>query len=95
MIRLPVKCACHSNFSIDHAFSYHLGGFTTQRHNNIRDLVGDLLKEVCHDVEIEPTLLMLLKKATTYQPHASKEMKLELMLVPEDFGFGIKERFLM
>ena len=32
------------------------GGFPSVRHNEIRDLIGDLLGEVCHDVAVEPSL---------------------------------------
>ena len=57
MKRLPAKCACQVNLTLDHALSCHLGGFTIQRHNNIRDVTANLLREVCHDVSLEPTLL--------------------------------------
>ena len=33
-----------------------LGGFVTQRHNELRDLGAELLSMVCRDVEIEPVL---------------------------------------
>ena len=35
---------------------YPTGGFTTIRHNEIRDLTASLLTEVCHNVAIEPCL---------------------------------------
>ena len=35
------------------------GGFVHRRHDAIRDMTGDLLNEVCHDVCIEPPLLEL------------------------------------
>ena len=55
MKRLPVKCACQANFTVDHALPCHLGGFMIQRHNNVRDMTANLLREVCHDVSLEPT----------------------------------------
>lgn len=36
-----------------------MGGFVTRRHNDIRDLTSKLLKDVCHDVQLEPNLLPL------------------------------------
>ena len=33
-----------------------LGGFITQRHNELRDLEAEFLSMVCSDVEIEPVL---------------------------------------
>ena len=35
------------------------GGMTIRRHNDIRDLTGKWLKEVCHDVECDPHLQSL------------------------------------
>ena len=35
------------------------GGFPTIRHNEVRDLVGELLTEVCHAVAVEPQLTPL------------------------------------
>ena len=52
----PSKCACGSNFSVEHALSCAKGGFPSIRHNEIRDLTATLLTEVCHDVCIEPGL---------------------------------------
>ena len=34
-------------------------GFPTIHHNEVRDLVGYLLSEVCHNVAIEPQLAQL------------------------------------
>ena len=53
---LPTKCACGSNFTIEHALSCPTGGFTIIRHNEVRDLLANLLTEVCHDVSVEPHL---------------------------------------
>ena len=36
-----------------------IGGFISIRYNELRDLTGDLLAEVCHDVTIEPQLTPL------------------------------------
>ena len=36
-----------------------MGGLQTRRHNEIRDLTADMLKEVCPSVSIEPSLLPL------------------------------------
>ena len=38
------------------ALSYPLGGFPSIRHNEIRDLTGNLVAEVCRNVSIEPHL---------------------------------------
>ena len=35
------------------------GGLTFLRHNELCDLTADWLKEVCHNVAVEPPLLLL------------------------------------
>jgi len=39
--------------------SYKKGGFVTIRHNQIQNITASLLKEVCKDVNTEPSLLQL------------------------------------
>ena len=55
----PEKCVCGTPFSTNHALVCSDGGFPTVRHNKLRDLFGELLTEVCHDVRAEPCLQML------------------------------------
>ena len=47
---IPSTCACGE------ALICKLGGFITQRHNELRDLEAEFLSMVCSDVEIEPVL---------------------------------------
>jgi hypothetical protein len=54
--RLPTTCPCGNDFSVTHAMSCKLGGFIHARHNEVRDLTANLLKEVCIDVSTEPVL---------------------------------------
>ena len=56
---LPEKCACGSNFNLQHALSCKKGGFISIRHNQIRNITASLLKEVCKDVRVELTLQQL------------------------------------
>ena len=52
-----LTCACGTNFSVEHALSCPKGSFPTVRHNEVRDLVTNLMSEVfCHYVCIDPTL---------------------------------------
>ena len=57
--RLPENCECGSKFTIEHALSCKKGGFVSIRHNSIRNITATLLKEVCHDVRVEPNLTKL------------------------------------
>ena len=53
---IPSTCACGEAFTVDHSMICKLGGFTTQRNNELRDLEAEFLSMVCSDVEIEPVL---------------------------------------
>ena len=53
---IPSICACGETFTIDQSMICKLGGFITQRHNELRDLEAEFLSMVCSDVEIEPVL---------------------------------------
>ena len=43
--------------TLDHAFACPAGGYPSARHNEIRDLMANVMREVLPDVEIEPKLL--------------------------------------
>lgn len=53
---LPTTCVCGAAFNVAHALSCPTGGFPTLRHNEIRDLLADLMTSVAHDVQVEPVL---------------------------------------
>ena len=46
--RLPDICACGNEFNRDHAMICKTGGFVSLRHNELRDLTGNILREVEH-----------------------------------------------
>ena len=54
---VPKRCFCGEGYSITHCLSCKNGGFVHIRHNTIRDTIGQLVKEVCKDVKLEPALL--------------------------------------
>ena len=82
--RLPSRCVCNENFTIDHALSCPRGALPTIRHNEIRDLTGTLLTEVCHNVSLEPPLQPLngevMNHATSNQQYEAR-----LDIAPRDF----------
>ena len=53
----PSYCQCGKENDIDHALNCKSGGYVAMRHNRIRDLEAELMREVCHDVKVEPELL--------------------------------------
>ena len=67
LTNLPSRCACGEQFSVEHGLKCLKGGFITQRHNELRDLTGDLLAEVCKDVTIEPPLEPLTGELLKYK----------------------------
>ena len=54
--RLPSHCTDGQPFTVDHALSCARGGYVSLRHNEIRDLLGELLSETCKNVATEPML---------------------------------------
>ena len=54
---MPSLCGCGKDNSYDHALSCPLGGYTSMRHNALRDTEAAIMREVCRDVKIEPGLL--------------------------------------
>ena len=54
---LPTTCVCGTQMTIDHAFTCPCGGYPTARHNEVRDVVAEAMRDAIHDVEIEPHLL--------------------------------------
>ena len=81
---LPSSCICGSPLTIDHAFNCHCGGFPSLRHNEIRDITASLMKEVCPQVCVEPTLLPF--SGEMLQPQsANTEDNARLDIRAEDF----------
>ena len=56
MPNLPFACVCEANFSLNNALQCHIRDFPILRHNEVQDLLANLLKEVCDDVKLEPSL---------------------------------------
>ena len=65
--RLPAKCVCNADFSVEHALNCKLGGFVSTRHNDVRDFTAELLSEVSQDVAVEPLLTPLTGENLKYK----------------------------
>ena len=63
LYRTPMYCECGSRFDIQHALSWKKGGFAVLRHNDVRNITAALLKEICHDVRVEPSLQLVKREA--------------------------------
>ena len=53
----PSHCYCNKKNSVDHILNCKHGGFVSMRHNEVRDLEAEFLREICRDVKIEPELI--------------------------------------
>ena len=62
---------------MDHALSCMLGGYVGMRHNRVRDLEAALMKEVCHNVQIEPELLPIADE-TSRSGNLKKKARLDV-----------------
>ena len=55
----PSHCLCGKKNDTDHALICKRGGYIGMRHNRLRDLEAEIMREVCKDVRVEPPLLPL------------------------------------
>ena len=79
---LQSTCPCGDRFSVSHALSCKKGGFISQRHDTVRDVLAVLLNKVCKDVETEPHLI----------PITTEIMDLRTANVNDDSRLDIKAR---
>ena len=53
---LPSHCPDGNAFTVEHALSCPRGGYIALRHNEIRDVLAELMQETCCNVATEPEL---------------------------------------
>ena len=53
---MPSHCSDGEPFTVEHALSCSHGGYVSLRHNEVRDLLTDLLSDTCKIVTAEPHL---------------------------------------
>ena len=75
---LPSTRPCGKRFYVDHAMSCMKGGFVHRRHDDVRDLFVSLLKDVCHDVEVESHLQPLTEEVLISSSNSSDETRLDV-----------------
>ena len=54
---MPSTWSCGAHFDTTHALQCPTGGFTMTRHNEVRDILSDSLRDVCSEVTVEPSLV--------------------------------------
>ena len=78
---LPSKCVCDEKYSVSNALSYIKGGFVTQRHNSVRNLLTSFLGKVCTNVEVESQL----------QPLDNERLNLRKVVTSSEARLNTKE----
>ena len=53
----PPFCSCSKKNDVNHALTCMVGGYVIMRHDRVRNLEANILKDVCKDVRLEPELL--------------------------------------
>ena len=81
--RLPIHCVCGKKFEVDHAMNCTTGGFIHRRHDNVRDVVAQIIDGVSYDVQTEPPLQPL--TGEELHPSANKEDEASLDISARGF----------
>ena len=90
---LPASCLCGESFNVQHAMSCKKGGFVTLRHNEVRDVTATLLSEVCKDVELDPSLLILNGEEQNMSKTAKKNDEVRLDICARSFWVSGQKAF--
>ena len=78
---LPDICPCEKSFTPEHAMVCPKGGFISFRHDEVRDITYEMLKEVCRCVTKEPTLQTLSGETFRYRTANTQDnARLDLMV---------------
>ena len=75
---VPERCRCGAQFETNHVFMCRHGGNPTKRHNELRDVLADLLREVCTDVATEPQLQRLSGEQLPASANTQDEARLDI-----------------
>ena len=74
----PSYCQCGKENDIDHTLNCKSGGYVSMRHNRVRDLEAELMREVCHDVRIEPELLPIANDTNRTRGNIAEKARLDV-----------------
>ena len=74
----PSYCQCKAENNINHTLNCKLGGYVAMRHNRVRDVEAALMKEVCHDVRIEPELLPIATDGPARRGNTAEKARLDV-----------------
>ena len=73
---IPSYCVCGEKNDIDHTLICKTGGHIIFRHNRIRDINANFLRQVCHNVVVEPELLPV--ECAMFQGNQADQARLDI-----------------
>ena len=91
MKRLQSNCACGKQFTVYHAISCLKGGFIHRHHDELRDIMANLLDEVAYDVRVEPPLTPLTGEGLPSGSNIADDARLDI--APRGFWERIEMAF--
>ena len=74
----PSYCQCKAENDVNHALNCKLGGYVAMRHNRVRDLEAALMREVCHNVQVEPELLPIERDGPPRRGNTAEKARLDV-----------------
>ena len=75
---MPSCCVCGETFTVDHSLCCSHGGYLGIRHDEVRDLLGQLLNETSPNVSLEPTLQPLTGEQFPFSSNTTQEAHVDI-----------------
>ena len=75
---IPESCVCGGQMDAHHALTCPTGGYPSARHDEVRDLLAGVMKELLPDVETEPRLQPLQGENLKTSCNQSQEARLDI-----------------
>jgi len=75
---IPTHCACGETNSVDHSLICKVDGYTSMRHNSVRDSEAQIMRKVCRDVQTESTLLLINENDYERKVNTADKAKLDI-----------------
>ena len=76
---LPSTCVCGTKFDIAHALQCKKGGFISQRHDDIKNMLAVCLGSICKNVTVEPDLIPVSNETFRFKSaNVEKDARLDI-----------------
>ena len=94
LINLPTTCACGSKYYSQHSMSCKKRGLVSIRHNDIRDLTANVLKEIFKDIKVEAKLIPLTDEQLQYRSAVTRD-ETRLNICAQSFWVRVRKHIWM